>query len=128
MYSIGSTGVFNTPVYTNCYVNTAIKMGTTQLHVYRAWYVGFSTTIVIFFVLIGFYTVCHVDHYVKVHPVQIKFWLIMANSASDHSFRHPPSVFGHDIQSNHVKNRVYYVKHRKFFFYKFCLVTGLIKT
>ena len=38
------------------------------------------------------YTVCHVDHYIKVHQVQIKFWLIMANSASDHSFRHLPSV------------------------------------
>ena len=34
------------------------------------------------------YTVCHIDLYVKVHQVQIKFWLIMANSASDHSFRH----------------------------------------
>ena len=38
------------------------------------------------------YTVCHVDHYIKVHQVQIKFWLIMANSASDHSIRHPPFV------------------------------------
>ena len=51
------------------------------------------------------YTVCHVDHYVKVHQVHIKFWLIMANSASDHSFRHLPFHFGHDILSNHVKNR-----------------------
>ena len=42
--------------------------------------------------IISVYTVCHVDHYVKVHQVQIKFWLIMANSASDHSFRHPPCV------------------------------------
>ena len=38
------------------------------------------------------YTVCHVDHYVKVHQVQIKFWLITANSASDHSFRHLPFI------------------------------------
>ena len=38
------------------------------------------------------YTVCHVDHYIKVHQVQIKFWLIMANSASDHSFGHLLSV------------------------------------
>ena len=38
------------------------------------------------------YTVCHVDHYVKVHQVQIKFWLIMANSTGGHSFRHPPSI------------------------------------
>ena len=38
------------------------------------------------------YTMCHVDQYVKVHQVQIKFWLIMANSASDHSFRHPPFI------------------------------------
>ena len=30
--------------------------------------------------------------YIKVHQVQIKFWLITANSASDHSFRHPPFV------------------------------------
>ena len=41
---------------------------------------------------IGIYIVCHVDLYVKVHQVQIKFWLIMANSASDHSFRHLPFV------------------------------------
>ena len=38
------------------------------------------------------YIVCHVDLYVKVHQVQIKFWLIMANSASDHSFRHVPFI------------------------------------
>ena len=38
------------------------------------------------------YTVCHIDHYIKVHQVQIKFWLIMANSASGHSFRHLPSI------------------------------------
>ena len=30
--------------------------------------------------------------YIKVHQVQIKFWLIMANSASDHSFRHLPFI------------------------------------
>ena len=45
-----------------------------------------------FFYIISVYAVCHVDHYVEVHQVQIKFWLITANSASDHSFRHPPSV------------------------------------
>ena len=38
------------------------------------------------------YIVCHIDLYVKVHLVQIKFQLIMANSASDHSFRHLPFV------------------------------------
>ena len=48
--------------------------------------------IVIFFYINSIYTVCHIDHYVKVHQVHIKFWLIMANSASDHSFRHPPFV------------------------------------
>ena len=35
---------------------------------------------------------CKTIPYVKVHQVQIKFWLIMANSASDHSFRHPPFI------------------------------------
>ena len=59
-------------------------MGTTLLHVHRVWYVGPVPNY-------G-YIACHVDHYVKVHQVQIKFWLIMANSASGHSFRHPPSV------------------------------------
>ena len=47
---------------------------------------------VIFLCIISIYTVCHIDHYVKVHQVQIKFCLIMANGASDHSFRHLPSV------------------------------------
>ena len=54
------------------------------------WY--FNTKIVILFYIISIYTVCHIDHYVKVHQVQIKFWLIMANSASGHSFRHPLCV------------------------------------
>ena len=67
-------------------------MGTNQLHVYRVWYVGFSTKLSFFSYINSIYTMCHVDHYVKVHQVQIKFWLIMANSASDHSFRHPLSV------------------------------------
>ena len=40
------------------------------------------------FCISSIYTVCHVDHHIKVHQVQIKFWLIMANSASGHSFRH----------------------------------------
>ena len=48
----------------------------------------FQYQIVIFFCIISVYTVYHVDHYVKVHQVQIKFWLIMASSASGHSFRH----------------------------------------
>ena len=59
-------------------------------------YIGYGMLvqyqIVIFFCIYSIYTVCHIDHYVKVHQVQIKFWFIMANSASDHSFRHPPSV------------------------------------
>ena len=48
--------------------------------------------IVIFSGINGIYTVCHVDHYVKVHQVHIKFWLITANSASDHLFRHLPFI------------------------------------
>ena len=51
----------------------------------------FSTKLSFFF-MFYIYTVCHVDHYIKVHQVQIKFWLITANSASDHSFRHLPSI------------------------------------
>ena len=55
------------------------------------WY--FNTKLSFFFLyIISIYTVCHIDHYVKVYQVQIKFWLIMANSASGHSFRHLPSV------------------------------------
>ena len=54
------------------------------------WY--FNTKLSFFFCIISAYTVCHVDHYVKVHQVLIKFWLITANSASDHSFRHLPSI------------------------------------
>ena len=65
----------------------------------------FQYQIVILFYIISVYTVCHVDHYVKVHQVQIKFWLITANSASDHSFRQSAIHFGHDMQFNHVKNR-----------------------
>ena len=54
----------------------------------------FSTKLSFFFTsyINSVYTVCHVDHYIKVHQVQIKFWLIMANSASDHSFRLLPSI------------------------------------
>ena len=52
----------------------------------------FQHQFVIIFYIISVYTVCHIDHYVKVHQVQIKFWLITANSASGHSFRHPPCV------------------------------------
>ena len=65
-------------------------MGTTQLHVYKVWYVGSVPNCHFFFTsyINTIYTVCHIDHYIKVHQVQIKFWLITANSASDHSFRH----------------------------------------
>ena len=66
-------------------------MGTTQLHVHKVWYVGSVQNCHSFF-MFYVYTVCHVDHYIKVHQVQIKFWLIMANSASDHSLRHLPFV------------------------------------
>ena len=45
-----------------------------------------------FYVINYGYTVCHIGHYIKVHQVQIKFLLIMANSASGHSFKHPSSV------------------------------------
>ena len=59
-------------------------------------YIGYGMLvqyqIVILSCIIIVYTVCHVDHYVKVHQVQIKFWLFIANSVSDHSFRHPPSI------------------------------------
>ena len=65
----------------------------------------FQYQIVILFYIMSVYTVCHVDHYVKVHQVQIKFWLITANSASDHSFRQAAVRFGHDMQFNRVKNR-----------------------
>ena len=54
------------------------------------WY--FNTKLSFFFYIVSIYTVCHVDHYVKVHQVQIKFWFITAISASGHSFRHPPCV------------------------------------
>ena len=37
MYSIG---VQYTILNINCYINIVINMGTTQLHVYRVWYVG----------------------------------------------------------------------------------------
>ena len=52
----------------------------------------FNTKLSFFFCINSVYTVCHVDHYIKVHQVHINFWLITANSASDHSFRHLPSV------------------------------------
>ena len=69
-------------------------MGTTQLHVYKVWYVGSVPNCHFSFMsyINSIYTVCHIDHYIKVHQVQIKFWLIMANSASDHLFRHLPFV------------------------------------
>ena len=54
------------------------------------WYL--NTKLSFPFCVINVYTVCHVDHYVKVHQVQVKFWLITANSASGHLFRHPPCV------------------------------------
>ena len=64
-------------------------MGTPK-YIYIGYGIWFNTKLS--FSFFSIYTVCHVDHYVKVHQVQRKFWLIMANSASDHSFRHPPSV------------------------------------
>ena len=69
-------------------------MGTTQLYVYKVWYVGSAPNCHFSFMSCtnSIYTVCHVGHYIKVHQVHIKFWLIMANSASDHSFRHPPFI------------------------------------
>ena len=44
------------------------------------------------FFINSIYTVCHVRPLHQGHQVQIKFWLIMANSAGDHLFRHLPSV------------------------------------
>ena len=70
-------------------------MGTGQPHVYRVWYVGSVPNCHFFMSYItihSVYIVCHVDLYIKVHQVQIKFWLITANSASDHSFRHLPFI------------------------------------
>ena len=75
----------------NCYVNTALNMGTPK-YMYIGYGMLVQYQIVVFSYINYVYTVCHVDHYIKVHQVQIKFWLIMANSASDHSFRHPLSV------------------------------------
>ena len=61
----------NTPIYANYYVNTiintVINMGTTQLHIYRVWYVGSIPNCHFSFVLV-MYTVCHVDHYIKSSP------------------------------------------------------------
>ena len=79
-------------------------MGTPN-YIYIGYGMVFQYQIVILFYIISIYTVCHVDHYVKVHQVQIKFWLITANSASDHSFRKPAVCFGHDMQFNRIKNR-----------------------
>ena len=66
-------------------------MGTPN-YIYIGYGMVFQYQIVILFYIISVYTVCHVDHYVKVHQVQIKFWLIMANSASGHSFSLLPCV------------------------------------
>ena len=66
-------------------------MGTPN-YIYIGYGMVFITKLSFFFCVISIYTVCHVDHYVKVHQFQIKFWLITANSASDHSFRHLLSV------------------------------------
>ena len=67
-------------------------MGTPNyIYIGVVWYCNTKLSF-FFFCIISVYTVCHVDHYVKVHQVQIKFWLITANSASDHPFRHLPSV------------------------------------
>ena len=75
----------------NCYVNTVLNMGTPN-YMYIGYGMLVQYQIVIFSCINSVYTVCHVDHYVKVHQVKIKFWLITAYSASDHSFRHPPSI------------------------------------
>ena len=66
-------------------------MGTPN-YIYIGYGMVFQYQIVIFFYIISVYTVCHVDRYVKVHQVQIKIWLIMANCASGHSFRHLPCI------------------------------------
>ena len=73
-------------------------MDTVQPHVYRVWYVNSVPNCLFFFMSYinthSIYIVCHVESYSmsKVHLVQIKFWLIMANSASDHSSRLLPFV------------------------------------
>ena len=46
-------------------------MGTPN-YIYIGYGMVFQYQIVIFFCIISVYTVCHVDHYVKVHQVQIK--------------------------------------------------------
>ena len=68
-------------------------MGTTLLHIYIGYGMLVQYQMVIFsFVLLAF-TLCVTSTTTsKVHQVQLKFWLIMANSASDHSFRHLLSV------------------------------------
>ena len=82
----------NTPVYTVCYVNTGINMGTANYMYIRYGMLVQVPKLSFSFIFIAFTLCVHVDHYIKVHQVHIKFWLIMANSASDHSFRHLPFV------------------------------------
>ena len=81
----------NTPFYTKLLCKYTLNMGTPK-YMYIGYGMLVQYQIVIFPYINYVCTVCHVEYYVKVHQVQIKFWLIMANSASDHSFRHPPSV------------------------------------
>ena len=71
-------------------------------------YIGYGMLVqyqIVIFYINSIYTVCHIDRYIKVHQVQIKFWPIMANSASDHSFRQSAIRFGHDIQSKPHKKK-----------------------
>ena len=46
-------------------------MGTPN-YIYIGYGMVFQYQIVIFFYIISVYTVCHIDHYIKVHQVQIK--------------------------------------------------------
>ena len=80
--------------YAKCYVNAIIKYGYCPNYMYIGYGILVQYQIFLCLTLISnsIYTVCHVDLYIKVHQVQIKFWLIMANSANDHSFRHLPFV------------------------------------
>ena len=92
MYYIGPIGVKYTILCKKLPCKYIYKYGYPQLHIYIGYGMLVPFQIVIFSCIISVYTVCHIDHYVKVHQVQIKFWLIMANSASGHSFRHLPSI------------------------------------
>ena len=69
------------------------KYGYCPDHMYIGYGMLFQYQIIIFSCLtlipIALYCMSRrIILYIKVHQVQIKFWLIMANSASGHSFRH----------------------------------------